>query len=144
VDTGPTAAIESRLRAALAPRREVLEAYLFGSCARGEAGNASDVDVAVYLDLELVGDPAGFAAELAAELIAALHENRIDLVVLNSAPPVLYHRVLRDGIRVHARDIRATTVREGRAYSRYCDFLPYLRKIDAAHAARIARGEFGR
>ena len=97
----------------------MLEAYLFGSCARGDAGSASDVDVAVYLDSKLVHDPAGYAAALATELIAALHENRIDLVVLDSAPPVLYHRVLRDGIRLHARDLQATTVREGRAYSRY-------------------------
>jgi hypothetical protein len=73
-----------------------------------------------------------------------LGRNDVDVVVLNRASPLLYHRVLRDGIRVFARDAPATTTREGRALSRYCDYLPHLRKIDAAHAARIERGRFGR
>jgi uncharacterized protein YutE (UPF0331/DUF86 family) len=45
--------------------------------------------------------------------------------------------VLRDGIRVLSRDVAATTTREGRALSRYCDYVPQLAKIEAAR--RIAR-----
>jgi hypothetical protein len=70
--------------------------------------------------------------------------NDVDIVVLNQAPPLLYQRVLRDGVRILSRDLAATTVREGRALSRYCDYLPQLRKIEALHAARIERGSFGR
>lgn len=62
--------------------------------------------------------------------MSGLRTNAIDVVILNRAPPLLYHRVLRDGIRVLSRDLRATTVREGQALSRYCDFLPYLNRID--------------
>ena len=131
------------IRDALAGRPEVLEAYLFGSRARGDARPGSDTDVAVYLDPVAAQDVAGLAAMVAADLIAALRDNRVDLVVLNTAPPLLYHRVLRDGIRVLARDLRATTTREGRALSRYCDYLPFQRRIDAVHAARVARGEIG-
>jgi hypothetical protein len=68
----------------------------------------------------------------------------VDVVVLNEAPPLLYHRVLRDGVRILARDLRATTTREGRALSRYCDYVPHLAKIEAAHRARIEAGRFGR
>ena len=39
-----------RLTRALEPRAEILEAYLFGSHARGDAHRRSDVDVAVYID----------------------------------------------------------------------------------------------
>ena len=53
-------------------------------------------------------------------------------MVLNRAPPLLYHRVLRDGRRILARDLRATTTREGYALSRYCDFVPQLAKMAAA------------
>jgi hypothetical protein len=70
--------------------------------------------------------------------MAALGTNSVDVVLLNRAPPLLYHRVLRDGIRVLARDLRATTTREGYALSRYCDYVPQLAKIDAA--MRAARG----
>jgi len=134
-----------RVRRCLEPRPEILDAYVFGSAARGEMQPHSDIDVAVYVD-----DPGalpsryGYAAGLTEELMRALRTDRVDVVVLNQAPPVLYHRVLRDGIRVVARDLAATTVREGRALSRYCDYVSQLRKIESAHAARIARGSFGR
>ena len=66
------------------------------------------------------------------------------MVVLNDAPPLLYHRVLRDGIRLLSRDLAATTTREGRAMSRWCDFQVHLRKVDEALARRLADGTFGR
>jgi hypothetical protein len=44
---------------------------------------------------------------------------------------------LRDGVRLFARDLAATTAREGRALSRYCDYVPQLAKVDAAAAARL-------
>jgi len=132
------------LRRHLDARPEILEAYLFGSCARGQAQSHSDVDVAVYVDpVGLPDSPFGYAADLTAALATALGSDAVDLVVLNQAPPLLYHRILRDGVRVMTRDLAATTTREGRALSRYCDYVPQLRKIDAAHAARVERGSVG-
>jgi predicted nucleotidyltransferase len=132
------------LQRVLRDRPEVLEAYVFGSQARGDVHAESDLDIAVYVDLDVhVEAPFGYPAELATVVGAALGTDRLDIVVLNEAPPLLYGRVLRDGVRIVARDLRATTVREGYAMSRYCDWLPQLRKIEAAHRARIARGEFG-
>ena len=69
----------------------------------------------------------------------ALGRNDVDVVVLNHAPPLLYHRVLRDGVRVLSRDLRATTTREGYALSRYCDYVPQLAKIEAARRAAQRR-----
>jgi len=133
------------LREALEPRPEVLEAYLFGSTARGDRQEHSDVDVAVYVDRDAAAPGSfGYTAEVGADLMRALGTNRVDVVVLNDAPPLLYGRVLRDGQRILSRDLMATTRREGQALSRYCDFVPQLAKIDAAHHARIARGDFGR
>jgi predicted nucleotidyltransferase len=139
----PPGEIAARIRRVLERHAEVLEAYLFGSLARGHAAPHSDVDVAVHLDERRhEGYGYGAAAEIAAELMAALGENRVDVVVLNRASPLLYHRVLRDGIRLFSRDLAATTTREGRALSRYCDYVPQLAKIDAARRAarRAAEG----
>ncbi len=137
-----------RLATALSSRPEVLEAYLFGSTARGESRPHSDIDVAVYFDREALRpgalDASELTAEIAAEIGRVLGTNAVDIVALNSASPLLYHRVLRDGIRIVARDLQATTRRAGQALSRYCDYLPQLAKIDAAHHRRIAAGEFGR
>jgi predicted nucleotidyltransferase len=135
---------EELVRDALTGERAVLEAYLFGSTSRGERHAESDLDVAVYLDAAAQEPPMGHAAALTTLLTGTLARQDVDVVVLNTAPPLLYHRVLRDGIRLLARDLQATVVREGQALSRYCDYLPQLRKIEEAHAARIAAGAFGR
>lgn len=71
----------------------VLFAYLFGSPARGTAGPLSDIDIAVYLK-----DGTDFVEEklnLLDQLIDKLGTDRIDLVVLNTAPLPLQARVLR-------------------------------------------------
>lgn len=129
----PSSELEEKLRRALEPRPEILEAYLFGSQATGRAQAHSDIDVAVFIDkARAPAAPYGHAVELAGELVSALHANDIDVVVLNDADPVLYHRVLRDGVRVFSRDLRATTTREGYALSRYWDYVPQLQKIEAA------------
>lgn len=140
----PPRDLAKTLRESLLRRPAVLEAYLFGSVARGEAQPHSDVDVAVYLD-PAGRTPAsiGDAAEIATDLMAALGTNEVDVVVLNDASPLLYHRVLRDGVRFLSRDLPATTTREGRALSRYFDFLPQLDKIDAILSRRWKRGEAG-
>jgi predicted nucleotidyltransferase len=135
--------LRERLTGALERHPEVLEAYLFGSHAQGLAQAHSDVDVAVYV-ADVPGSSFGVEAELTADLMSALGENRVDLVLLNRAPPLLYHRVLRDGVRLLSRDARATTAREGAALSRYCDYLPQLAKIDRMLRGRIDRAEFGR
>lgn len=136
--------IEELVVAVLARRQEILEAYLFGSVARRNNQGHSDLDVAVFIDETLADDGFfGYQAALTADLMSGLGTNKVDVVILNHAPPLLYHRVLRDGIRLVSRDLRATTTREGRALSRYCDFVPQLEKIDGgrrrAGSTRSAR-----
>lgn len=132
--------LEQRLVRALQARGEIQDAYLFGSQASGRAQAHSDIDVAVRVDGDrLPGTQYGYAAELTAHLMSALGSNDVDVVILNSAPPVLYHRVLRDGRRILARDPRATAAREGYALSRYCDYRPQLEKMEAARRGRSAR-----
>ena len=137
--------LEKVLTQTLSGRPEILDAYLFGSQARGTARADSDVDVAVYLD-PATDMNAGFGVDAAitADLMRALGRNDIDVVLLNRADPVLYHRVLRDGVRLLVRDSKATAGREGYALSRYFDFLPQLEKIRRAAQGRADRGQFGR
>jgi len=128
--------LAERITEVLSARQEILEAYLFGSRARGAGQAHRDVDVAVFIDEKTV-EPGlfGYRSDLTAALMSGLHTNSVDVVVLNNAPPLLYHRVLRDGVRLLSRDLRATTVREGRALSRHCDYVPQLDKIDSVLGA---------
>ena len=135
------AKLVTSITGALEPRREILEAYLFGSHARGTSHAHSDVDIAVFIDKDSA-DPGlfGYQSELTAIHKSALPTNSIDGVILNDAPPLLYQRVLRDGKRLLSRNLKATTVREGKALSRYCDFVPQLARIDAALSTTDPRG----
>lgn len=138
-DSAVTEPIVDRLREALESRTEILEAYLFGSVSRGQASQHSDIDVAVFIARDLQNEgPFGYRAELTSVIMSSLAANEVDVVILNRASPLLYHRVLRDGVRILSRDLQATTTREARALSRYCDYLPQLEKID-----RATRGEPG-
>ncbi len=142
----PLPTLVDALVSALTARPEVQEAYLFGSQAGGAATALSDVDVAVWIDPAATPPPSpyGYAADLAAHLGTILGRSDVDVVVLNDAPPLLYHRAMAGGVRLCSRDLGATTTREGRALSRYCDYLPQLRIVDAALRDRLDAGTFGR
>ena len=82
-------------------------AYLFGSEAQGRAHDESDVDVGVLLDRELLPDAReryDYRVRLTSELIAVLHRNEVDVVVLNDAPPLLGRRIVTEGRRLFSRD----------------------------------------
>lgn len=80
-------------------RKEIVLAYLYGSCAKGTSRPYSDVDIAILLDKNIYVEegPYGYRAELLAILMKVLHANRIDLTILNDAPPFLKFQVIRYG-----------------------------------------------
>jgi predicted nucleotidyltransferase len=118
---------EEQLGKALRERREgILAAYLFGSQARGDAGLGSDVDVAV---LYSEAPPAVLDSpprRLERELEKVLGRT-VEVVALNTAPPDLVHRVLRDG-RLLLEEDRSARIRfEVRARNEYFDLEPLRR-----------------
>ena len=132
----PREEIESRLRASLSAREDVLSAYLFGSVARGTAAAASDVDVAVLLTADPPRTLDGLHLGLEDDLERVLGIP-VQLVVLNRAPCDLVHRVLRDGILLLDRDPGKRIRFEVDARNRYFDLQPFLRRyrrfpVDAA------------
>jgi hypothetical protein len=50
---------------------------------------------------------------------------RVDLILLDEAPPGLAYRVFQDGITLFERDHRAFTERKARAILEYLDFQPF-------------------
>jgi len=122
------AQIEAILGRELALRATGLSAaYLFGSFARGEATEDSDVDVGLLFtqspEPTLDAQPFGLAAEL-----ESLLGRRVDLVVMNTAPPDLVHRILRDAVLLLERDRNARIAFEVKSRNAYFDLLPFLRR----------------
>ncbi|HXH24558.1 MAG TPA: nucleotidyltransferase domain-containing protein [Vicinamibacterales bacterium] len=98
------AALEARLAAALREERDVRLAYLFGSRAGARARDDSDFDIAVLLDAGAAqADRGAIIRRLAARLGRVVSSALLDIVVLNDAPALLRHRVLRDGVLLLAR-----------------------------------------
>jgi hypothetical protein len=70
--------------------------WLFGSCARGEARQHSDIDIAI---LPLDDVPSGFFAELAADFEESTIPYDVDLVDLRRADAALVDEVRREGVK---------------------------------------------
>ena len=103
--THPPVLDETGLIAFLKTQPDIAAAYLFGSLAQGRATPRSDIDIAILLkqepkqlggatdrQLKLMDDFRGFA------------DREVDVVILNTAPPVLKDQVLRYGRRIYESD----------------------------------------
>lgn len=118
---------ESRLRSFFEEGdRGALAVYLFGSVARGEARDSSDVDVGILFSSEPPAtlDAPQFAIESDLERSLGM---RVQVVALNGASADLVHRVLRDGRLVLDRDPAARIRFEVQRRNEYFDLAPIRR-----------------
>jgi len=108
---------------------EIVVSYLFGSYARNQSNSLSDIDIALLLNkkIEKEGELI-YKAKLIADLMSVLKTNLVDIVCLNSAPPLLAHRVIRDGIIIDSKDEKARIFFETLSLNQYIDTKP-LREI---------------
>ncbi|MBC7227536.1 MAG: nucleotidyltransferase domain-containing protein [Thermoflexales bacterium] len=107
-----------------AAQPDVVAAYVFGSVAQGRARAGSDVDIAVLLAADLDGE-ARFERRLRLGWeVESIIGRPTDLVVLNDAPPLLQHQVLKHGRLIFERDRAARVEFEVRAGKIYADLKP--------------------
>jgi predicted nucleotidyltransferase len=122
----------------------VIVAYLFGSQARGDAGPLSDVDVAVLIQDGLSSSEALVLRLRLMEAIGlALCVERVDVVILNDAPYLLQHRVIRDGRILFCRDELARARYEFGVLRAYLDFRHYEDRYFQAMEDRILQEGLG-
>lgn len=102
----------------------VAAAWIFGSMARGDAGEDSDLDLAVLLRPEAAAGGTDFLHDLASALERFSPSGMVDILVLGQQGPVLRHRILAEGRLVHDADPDARIGFEGRTISEYLDWKP--------------------
>lgn len=137
------ASIEDAIATFLKSRPEVQAAYIFGSVATGRARRDSDIDVGVLVsDKVMRRDPFQYRLELMTDLMNILKRDDVDLILLNEAPPLLAHRVLKNGKLIFERSASARVAFQVRTVNRYLDtqpmrnlYLDYLKKH--AHEGKI-------
>ena len=121
---------------------EIVALYCFGSYAGKRVGPLSDVDLAVLIDPQ-VPQNQYFNKRLSIHALAAriLKTDEIDIVILNSAPPLLAHRVLKSRKILYERDSAKRTDFEVQAIRRYLDFVPVLDRCQEAVINHILVGK---
>lgn len=130
-----------QIRQRLEGHPEIAFAYLFGSRAEGTPRENSDWDVAVAFSEELRAEER-FRLQL--RLAADLEElGRVDLVILNDAPPLLAHRAI-SGKRLLVRDEVALVRFSVRTVAMYADQKPWREAFRRARQQRLQEGTFGR
>jgi len=108
--------------------KRVLVAYLFGSHAKKIQTPQSDIDIAVLLSetpQKLLEYYLHFMNKLS-EILG----NNVDLIILNTSPPLLKYQVIKYGKIVYSRNEEARVAFEARAQSEYLDFSRAIARYD--------------
>lgn len=102
----------------------VLFAYVFGSYAKSRVREKSDLDIAVFFDAK-IKNKAQYVlkSDLREDLAQSLKKyDRISLIVLNEAPPLMEKEVVYGGKLVYSKDDLAQTHYQAQAVSRWLDY----------------------
>jgi predicted nucleotidyltransferase len=115
----------------------VLFAYLYGSYAHRPAPPGGDIDVAVYLKPSDIKSYITKEEELTFILATKLHNDKIDLRILNVAPFLLQYNVIKDGFPFFVRKAQEKVDFETRVMERFFELKPYLDEYRQMLALRI-------
>ncbi|SHI76214.1 type VII toxin-antitoxin system MntA family adenylyltransferase antitoxin [Lutispora thermophila] len=99
--------------------------YIFGSYAKGNNNESSDLDIAVYLENEAYGF---VRLSILDELVGIFNREDIDLVILNNADEVVKFQVIKYGKILYMKDLLTKVMFETRVMSEYMD-MEHFRNI---------------
>lgn len=132
-----------RLKPILAEDASIVLAFLFGSYAHDQANVSSDVDLALLLSPDVPREEyLTYRLKYAVTVSDALRDGRVDVVILNSAPPLLAHEVIKGRV-LFERSPEARVAYIVNVQRKYLD-LQYFYAIDHAYMReRLKEGTFG-
>ena len=114
---------------------EILVGYLYGSFAKGEHDERSDVDIGLLLVKDYRPDPL-YESRISLEFDECIGGG-VEARVLNGRDIIFLHQVLRYGRVIFSRDERGRVEFETYVYSRYLDFVPFFREYNRVRAGRL-------
>ena len=128
------------LKEILEKEKEILFAYLYGSYALNTIHPKSDIDIAVYLIPSNINDYIQKEKELTAALITKLHNDSVDLRILNTLPFLLKYKVIKEGIPIIIKDEAERVDFETMIMNRFFELKPYLEEYNQMLLLRIKAG----
>ncbi len=117
----------SPLKKCVAADSHVRFAYIFGSHVNGKTTALSDIDLAVFLDNRV--DPLYYRLKLLETLTRAAKTEDIDLIVLNTAPPLLKREVIG----------AATLLKDAREERLLFETVTLREYLDSIHLRQVQR-----
>jgi predicted nucleotidyltransferase len=130
----------NKIKEVLEKDKEVLFGYLYGSSTSQSIPVGSDIDVAVYLKPSAIKSYIRKEEELISALIAKLHNDKIDLRILNTLPFLLQYNILKEGIPIFVRDESERVDFEIRVMNRFFELKPYLDEYKRILSLRVEAG----
>jgi predicted nucleotidyltransferase len=122
---------------------EVEIAYLFGSQASGTARATSDVDVGVFTGEKVSRSEAGmYKLRLIDHLVALLHQEDVDVVIMDYAPVALNFEIIKHNSIIFMRDPDTKITLEQRIMSRYLDSQFHVHEHNAREYQQILAGNY--
>jgi hypothetical protein len=128
------------LKEVLEKDEDILFAYLYGSLVFNSIHPESDIDVTVYLKPSDIKEYIKKEEELLATLITKLHNDKIDLRILNTSPFLLQYNIIKEGIPILIRDEAERVDFETRVMNRFFELKPYLNEYERMLSLRIKTG----
>ncbi len=118
-------------------------AFLYGSHARGEAGVLSDVDIALLLSPAIPRDKyLGYRIKYSVAIGEAIRDDRVEVLILNTAPPALAHQVIRGRVLYErAAEVRVQFIVD--VQRKYLDLKPFYAIDHAYMQQRLKEHRFG-
>lgn len=120
------------LRDVLADQHAVQLAVLFGSQARGRAQSRSDVDIGLRLAPATAENRQHAVVEVGRTV-----RREVDLVDLDSAPPLLRFQIARDGVVLVEREPRLWSGFKAKAMTDWWDWAPTARRLHGIYIRRL-------
>ena len=134
---GKRADIIEKLREVLEEEENVVVAYLYGSRARGDFHEKSDVDIAVLVrDLPSPEENPFYEVDLSLKLSRATGAD-VEVKVLNDKPLVFLCQVLRHGKLIISKDEGMRVKFEASTLDRCMDFRPFLETYNRIRERRM-------
>lgn len=115
--------------------KRVLVAYLFGSHTKKTQSQESDIDIAILLS-EAPKKLLGHYLYLMDKLFGILGNN-VDLIILNTSPPLLKYQVIKHGEVIYCSNEEARIVFEANAQCEYLDFSHATARYDKSFMEHI-------
>lgn len=131
----PDLLVES-LKAYYLNKPEVIFGYLFGSYAKNRARKDSDLDLGIYLNNYQKETAYNYKLEETEEL-QRLYGKKADLILLNEAPPLLRHEILKFGILVKEPEQQFLVKYKVKSFYQYLDQLYIVDRLFEKNKAKI-------